>query len=162
MWSPVRWAPPVTMDLIGAASIFKEGTRINNQAAITTLSCMAWTLAHLFTAPHLWPLIPLSDCTHPAPVVPRPLLIHLDHQLVVWLTRGDQTLNARPHSSVPMCGKFEWNEARIEMQASGGWLVGGPRVACVGWGLWAEEGERNTLVVVEQLNVLLWDGRDAN
>lgn len=54
-----------------------------------------------------------------------------------------------------MCGKFEWNEARIEMQASGGWQVGGLRVACVGWSLWAEEGECNILVVVEQLNVLL-------
>jgi len=41
------------------------------------------------------------------------------------------------------------------MQASGVRAVGGLRVACVGWDLWAEEGKCNILVVVEQLNVLL-------
>lgn len=64
-------------------------------------------------------------------------------------------LNARPHGSVPICGKFEWSGARIETQAGRGWVVGGLKVACVGCSLWAEEGKRNILVTAEQLNVLL-------
>lgn len=34
---------------------------------------------------------------------------------------------------VPICGKFEWNWARAERQAGGGW-VGVLEVACVGSG----------------------------
>lgn len=64
-------------------------------------------------------------------------------------------LSALLYSHVPVCGKFEWNGARIETQAGRGWVVDMLKVDCVGRGLWAEEGKCNILVIAEQLHVLL-------
>lgn len=71
-------------------------------------------------------------------------------QLYLWSSSPGLWCDWRMHSECavhlstalcPICGKFECSGARIETQASSGWVVGGMKVACVGCSLWAEEGE---------------------